>query len=151
MADIVSPLVRSRMMAGIRGRNTRPELVLRKALFAKGFRYRIHGNKLPGKPDIVLPKHRSVIFVHGCFWHGHDCSLFKWPGTRADFWKIKIIGNRERDARNVMALLNEGWRVGTVYECALRGPGKFDVQTIADRCETWLVGRQSRLEIAGRK
>jgi DNA mismatch endonuclease, patch repair protein len=97
MADIVPKAKRSEMMAGIRGKNTRPEMLVRRALHAHGYRFRLHRKDLPGKPDIVLPKYRAVIFVHGCFWHGHDCHLFKWPKTREDFWIQKIKNNQERD------------------------------------------------------
>src|SRR3954470_16295918 len=90
MADVVSSGVRSRMMAGIRGTNTAPEMILRRALHAEGFRYRLHDRRLPGKPDMVFPRHHAVIFAHGCFWHGHDCHLFKWPSTRPEFWQTKI-------------------------------------------------------------
>lgn len=86
MADIVSSATRSRMMSGIRGRNTKPEIVIRSLLHRLGFRFRLHVRELPGNPDIVLPRHHAVVFVHGCFWHGHDCPLFKWPETRPDFW-----------------------------------------------------------------
>ena len=110
------------MMAGIRGRNTRPELVIRKALHARGFRYRLHVAGLPGKPDIVLPRFRAVIFVHGCFWHGHDCPLFRLPATRSEFWEAKISRNRERDREVLGALKTTGWRCLTVWECAIRGP-----------------------------
>ncbi len=98
MPDIVAPAVRSRMMAGIRGRNTKPEIFIRKALHARGFRYRLHPRAVPGVPDFTLPRWRAAVFVHGCFWHGHDCPLFRLPGTRPDFWLAKIERNRARDA-----------------------------------------------------
>lgn len=120
MADVVAPAVRSRMMAGIRGRDTRPELLLRRALHARGLRYRLHDQRLPGRPDMVFPKWKAVVFVHGCFWHGHGCRLFKWPATRAEWWREKIEANIARDARDVAALEAAGWRVLTVWECGLR-------------------------------
>lgn len=121
MADIVTPEVRSRMMGGIRGKDTKPEVLLRKLLFASGFRFRLHRKDLPGKPDLVLPKWNAVIFVHGCFWHRHEgCSLTATPGTRTEFWKRKFEDNVERDARNRDQLLSAGWRVATVWECGLR-------------------------------
>ena len=98
LTDIVDEQTRSRMMAGIRSRNTRPELIVRKGLHARGFRYRLHARGLVGRPDMVFRKYGAVIFVHGCFWHGHDCSLFRLPGTRSDFWQKKIGRNRERDS-----------------------------------------------------
>lgn len=108
MADVVDSATRSRMMSGIRGRNTKPEIMIRSLLHHHGFRFRLHVRDLPGKPDIVLPRHHAVIFVHGCFWHGHDCPLFKWPGTRADFWREKIGRNQSNDNLAREALLAGG-------------------------------------------
>ena len=133
-------------MSGIRGKNTRPELLIRKALHVRGFRYRLHCD-LPGRPDICLPKHRAVIFVHGCFWHGHDCHLFKWPKTRPEFWRGKIERNREVDQHSNAALLAAGWRVGVIWECALKGGEKLPVETILDKLESWLIGKGSSFEI----
>ena len=107
-------------MSGIRSKNTRPELVVRSFLHRKGFRFRLHRKDLPGTPDLVLPKYRTVIFVHGCFWHGHDCRYFRLPKTRTDFWDEKISGNRARDAKNRELLLHSGWNVLEVYECEIR-------------------------------
>ncbi len=108
-------------MSRIKGKNTKPEVLLRKELFKRGFRYRIHDKKLIGKPDIVLPKYRTVIFVHGCFWHGHEgCRYFVIPKTRTEWWQNKISGNVERDAKAVIALKELGWRVLTVWECELK-------------------------------
>ncbi len=121
MGDVVSSTVRSRMMSGIKGKNTKPEIIVRKALYRKGFRYRIHQSKLAGKPDIVLNKYKTVIFTHGCFWHGHECHIFKWPKSNVNFWTQKIIGNRKRDQKNIAHLLNDGWNVIVIWECALRG------------------------------
>lgn len=120
MADRVSKDVRSRNMAAIKGANTKPEELVRKYLFSKGFRYRKNVRALPGSPDVVLPKYKTVIFVNGCFWHKHDCKWFKWPRTNADFWKEKITKNVERDARNVELLKDAGWKVLTVWECELK-------------------------------
>ena len=102
MVDVVSKEKRSKMMSGIRYKDTKPEIIIRKALHAKGFRYSLHNNKLPGKPDIVLPKYNAIIFIHGCFWHQHNCHLFKWPSTRPEFWQNKISGNKERDKQNIL-------------------------------------------------
>lgn len=121
MADIISPEQRSALMSRIRGKNTRIELEVRKGLHALGFRYRLGGAGLPGKPDIVLPKHRTVVFVHGCFWHRHDCHLFRWPKSRPGFWKEKITANQERDRRAAAKLKDLGWKVETIWECELRG------------------------------
>lgn len=120
MVDIVDAATRSRMMSGIRGKNTKPEISLRHELHRQGFRYRLHGRKLPGSPDVVLPKYNTVVLVHGCFWHGHGCAVFQWPKTREEFWRAKILQNRERDARQISALSVEGWRVAVVWECAIR-------------------------------
>jgi DNA mismatch endonuclease, patch repair protein len=120
MADVVDKATRSRMMAGIKGKNTKPEILVRKALHAEGFRFRLHVKDLPGKPDIVLPKYRAVIFVHGCFWHGHECKYFRWPTSRKNFWQSKIMGNRARDMRSTNFLRRNGWKVNTIWECQLR-------------------------------
>lgn len=136
------------MMSGIRGKNTKPELMIRKALHARGFRYRLHCD-LPGKPDICLPKHRAVIFVHGCFWHGHGCHLFKWPKTRPEFWEAKIERNRQADVEAEAKLLDAGWRVGTVWECALRGRERLSLEELTTRCAGWLMSGQQRLTIRG--
>jgi DNA mismatch endonuclease, patch repair protein len=133
MADTVSKETRSRMMSGIRGKDTKPELELRRALFARGLRYRLHVKNLPGKPDIVLPRWKTVVFVHGCFWHGHSCSYFKLPGTNEDFWAKKIAGNRANDARQKKALVQGGWKVLTVWECSMRGAAGSKRERFFDR------------------
>ena len=121
MTDIVSPRKRSEMMAGIRGKDTKPEMRVRKALFADGYRYRLHRKDLPGTPDIVLPGRMVAIFVNGCFWHGHlDCNLAKVPSTRRDFWQGKLEHNRQRDKAATEALTTLGWRVLVVWECFIR-------------------------------
>lgn len=120
-------------MAGIRGRDTRPELLLRKALHARGLRYRLHDRRLPGRPDMVFPKWRTVVFVHGCFWHGHGCHLFKWPATRAEWWREKIGANRERDRRNAGELATLGWAVLTVWECELRSCPEGAIEGLCQR------------------
>jgi DNA mismatch endonuclease, patch repair protein len=149
--DIVAPDVRSRMMAGIRGRNTQPEIVLRKGLHQAGFRYRLHAKGLAGKPDLVFPKYRAVIFVNGCFWHGHDCSFFKWPSTRQEFWRAKITGNVTRDESVKERLLAAGWRVLTVWECALKGPGRLAPGEVITRSAEWLQSDSQAKEIRGLK
>ncbi len=148
MADVVDPATRSRMMSGIKGKDTKPELMIRKALHARGFRYRLHC-KLPGKPDICLPKHRAVILVHGCFWHGHECHLFKWPKTRPEFWEAKIGRNRQVDLEAERKLLDAGWRVATVWECALKGRQRLSLEELTAHCADWLVSGQQRLTIRG--
>jgi DNA mismatch endonuclease (patch repair protein) len=151
MADVVTPEQRSLMMSGIRGKNTRPELTIRKLLHGRGFRYRLHDKKLPGKPDIVLPKHRAVILIHGCFWHGHDCHLFKWPSSNEAFWKEKITKNRLVDERSIQSLLAAGWRVLTIWECALKGKQKLPIEQIADDIIVWLESDSEPIEITGGK
>lgn len=120
-------------MSGIRGKNTKPELAVRKALFAQGFRYRLHVKNLPGKPDIVLPKYRTVIFVHGCFWHGHNCRLFRIPSSNRAFWRAKIRRNQENDRKAVGALRKGGWRVISVWECGLRGRNQPNHEQLGNR------------------
>ena len=136
--DVVDAATRSRMMAGIRGRDTKPELVVRRGLHALGFRYRLHDRRLPGKPDMVLPRWRAVIQINGCFWHGHDCTLFRWPGTRVAFWRAKIGRNVERDREVDAALDRAGWRVLTVWECALKGPGRIGADAVMASAADWL-------------
>jgi len=119
--DIVTPDRRSRMMAGIRNRILPARILVRKALFRRGFRYSLGGSGLPGKPDLVFKKHRAVLFVNGCFWHGHGCHLFKWPSSNREFWQEKISANISRDQVNIRACLDNGYRVATVWECAIKG------------------------------
>lgn len=125
-------------MSGIPGKDTKPEILLRKALHAEGFRYRLHDRKLPGRPDIVLPRWKAVILVHGCFWHGHHCHLFRLPGTRTEFWRAKISGNRDRDDRNRQALLAQGWRILEVWECAMRGHGRLSWEVLLAETVSWI-------------
>lgn len=121
MADVHTAAVRSYNMSRIRSKDTKPEIVVRKALFAAGFRFRLHQKSLPGKPDIVLKKYRTVIMIHGCFWHGHDgCKYFVVPKTRTEWWLEKIIRNRSLDETNIKALRKAGWKVKVIYECELK-------------------------------
>ena len=134
------------MMAGIRGKDTRPELAIRKGLHALGLRfrlgdsYRIAGRKLHGRPDLVFPGRRAVILVHGCFWHGHACALFRWPATRETFWRDKITGNIARDAKVRGQLAAAGWRVLEVWECQLKGPGRLQHGEVLSQCRQFLEG-----------
>lgn len=126
-------------MAGIRGKNTKPEMLVRHGLHRRGFRFRLHDRSLPGHPDLILPRHNVAIFVHGCFWHGHDCHLFRWPRTREDFWKEKITGNRERDYRANAQLQSTGWRVLTIWECTFRGKTDADCNAALDKAAAWII------------
>lgn len=135
------------MMSGIRARDTRIEVAVRKALFARGFRYRLNVQRLPGRPDLVLPRYNAAVFIHGCYWHGHDCGLFRLPSTNREFWQTKINSNRERDLRNAAALRAAGWRVAVVWECALRGRGEDAVCKVAHNLARWLAGQRGSIEI----
>jgi len=147
LIDVVSAETRSRMMSGIKGKNTSPEVIIRKALHARGFRFRIHVNNLPGKPDLVLPKYKAVIFVHGCFWHGHSCRYFKVPKTRQEFWLDKIGKNKSRDNKNLLLLQAEKWRVLVVWECAVRSMKKHKSICLVDQISDWLVSDVDWLEL----
>lgn len=149
MVDVVDTATRSRMMSGIRGRDTKIEVAIRKALHARGLRYRTDVRGLAGRPDIVLPRWQAAVLVHGCFWHAHDCGLCRIPATRPDFWREKLEGNAARDARNLATLLDGGWRVATVWECALRGKGPHALIDVADRLATWVRGEDRMIELRG--
>ena len=137
------------MMSGIKGADTKPEIILRKGLHKRGFRFRLHNKALPGKPDLALPKYNAVIFANGCFWHKHDCHLFKWPKSREDFWREKINGNAARDAKNEKLLADQGWRIARIWECALKGKHKLLLDSVLDECAEWLRGSQRTLDIRG--
>jgi DNA mismatch endonuclease (patch repair protein) len=128
--DIISPERRSALMSRIRGKDTGIELTVRKGLHRLGLRYRLGGAGLPGRPDIVLPKYRAVVFVHGCFWHGHVCPLFRLPKTRTAFWQAKIDANRKRDSRNAEELRRVGWNVHTIRECQIRNLTTSEVERV---------------------
>lgn len=146
MVDVVDSATRSRMMSGIKNKNTQPELALRKQLHALGLRYRLHSKDLPGHPDLVLPKWKTAIFVHGCFWHWHGCSLSKMPQSRHDFWKTKLNSNRERDAEKLSQLLKAGWRCAIVWECAIRGKkGRDNLAALAAGLAKWIIEEQETL------
>ena len=148
MVDVVSPADRSRMMAGIKGKNSQPELLVRRMLFASGYRFRLHRRDMPGTPDIVMPRRKVAIFVHGCFWHHHQgCRYAKMPATRPDFWKAKLEANVERDRRAVDKLQALGWRVLCVWECSTRDAEAAAGQRVQrNRGE----GRQHEGELAAR-
>jgi DNA mismatch endonuclease (patch repair protein) len=132
--DVHSPEQRSYNMSRIKGKNTKPELLVRKWLWSRGYRYRLHRKDLPGKPDIVFPRQRKAVFVHGCFWHKHDCRYFKWPRTNREFWKKKINENVRRDQKNYQDLIADDWNYFIVWECEL----KEDIAGLWDRVAEFL-------------
>ncbi len=136
--DSLTPKERSEIMARVRAKNTRPELRVRKLVFALGYRYRLHDRKLPGCPDLVFGRRRKVIFVHGCFWHRHKrCALARLPKSRLDFWLPKLEGNKSRDQRNRRALARRGWKVLTIWECQLR-----DAERLNDKIRRFLDAKR---------
>lgn len=149
MTDIVDTAARSRMMSKIKGKNTKPEKMVRSALHAEGYRFRLHRKDLPGNPDIVLPKYRAAIYVNGCFWHGHECPLFKWPKTREEFWKTKILENMHRDQKNYQKIISMGWRVCVVWECSIRSRSNETQNASMQRLTEWLNVGSSFYEIRG--
>jgi DNA mismatch endonuclease (patch repair protein) len=147
MTDIVAPEVRSRMMSRIRGRDTGPEKIVRSLLFRSGFRFRLHRRDLPGRPDIVLPKYRAVIFINGCFWHAHArCTYATSPSSNRKFWQTKLADNQERDRRNIRRLRQAGWRVLVVWECTVRG--KQNLFELEDQLGIWIRSAAESGELA---
>lgn len=144
MTDVHSPQIRSKNMRAIKNVSTQPEIYFRKLLYQKGYRYRIAPPKLPGKPDIYLPKYKSVIFINGCFWHSHGCKHFKLPQTRRIFWSTKLKDNVNRDQKRIIALINMGYRVLIVWECAILGNIKLSSDLLMILTSTWLSS-QSKL------
>ena len=137
-------------MSRIKGKDTKPEKRIRNALHAEGLRYRLHQKDLPGKPDMVFRKYSTVVFIHGCFWHGHDCHLFKKPSTRQDFWLGKIEGNKKRDIKAIQTLNDEGWKVAVIWECSMRGPGRQDFEKLVrDLCAFIRTGTEIVKEFQG--
>lgn len=141
---------RSRNMAAVRGRNTKPEMIVRRLLHAAGFRYRLHRRDLPGTPDLYLRKWSAVIEVQGCFWHAHDCHLFRRPSDNAEFWSDKHRQNVARDQRNAEAIRTRGMRRLIVWECALRGSTKQDQETLEGSLISWITGSENLGEIRGK-
>jgi DNA mismatch endonuclease (patch repair protein) len=149
MADVVGPDKRSRMMSGIQGKDTKPELAIRKALHARGFRYKLHDKALPGKPDMVFPQYRAAIQINGCFCHVHECHLFKWPTERQAFWKEKLEKNRIRDEKSNKALQQQGWRLLLVWECAFKGALRLPFDQLIEEIEKWVKSDEHYSEIRG--
>lgn len=141
MADVVDKATRSRMMSGIRSKDTQPELLVRSGLHSLGFRYRLHAAGIPGKPDLVLPKYHALILIHGCFWHSHDCRYFKLPSTNRQFWKKKLAANQKRDERVLLQQMALGWRVLIIWECAIRvANSSSSLGSVIGELATWLHG-----------
>jgi DNA mismatch endonuclease (patch repair protein) len=151
MSDVLTHEQRHLNMSRIGPKDTKPEMLLRRGLHAMGYRYHLHWRKLPGSPDIVFPRHKAVVFVHGCFWHGHRCHLFKLPETRADFWLKKISGNEERDKKVLEVLCAEGWRVLIVWECAVRGTQRYSLEEVLQKTEEFLEGDCRVLQLLGKR
>jgi len=151
MTDVHTKQQRSFNMSCIRNKDTKPELLIRKSLFAKGFRYRLHSNNLPGKPDMVFSKYKAVIFINGCFWHYHKCRLSKIPSTRKSWWKKKLTSNMERDRKNKQELLSSGWRVLTIWECSWRGKGSITdrIRIVSREAANWLCSESRRKTVKG--
>lgn len=147
MADTVSPEVRSRMMSAIRGKNTKPELAVRRGLHALGFRYSLHSKRFPGRPDMMLPKYRAVIWINGCYWHGHECGEAKLPKSNEGYWSPKIARNRERDVRNLAAVEAAGWRHLVIWECAFRRKGEAALDETVRKAAEWLTEGSGNAEI----
>lgn len=147
MTDVHSKAVRSKNMAAIKGCDTRPEMLVRRALHQAGFRYRLHVASLPGKPDLVFPRYKAVIFVQGCFWHQHQCAMFHWPKTRTDWWRRKISANRAHDEAVQDKLRELGWRVLLVWECALKGKNKMPPDQLIADISHWLSNGTSFAEL----
>lgn len=147
--DIVSREKRRSMMSGIRSKDTKPEMRIRKALYSRGYRYRLHSSKIPGKPDIIMRKCNAVIFIHGCFWHGHNCKLFRLPKTRTAFWENKINTNRKRDRQVISMLQKDGWRIAVIWECSMRGKGKMNFKDLMDRLTDWIESDSKTLTLTG--
>ncbi len=148
MTDVVNKITRSRMMAGIRGKHTKPEIDLRRALHRLGLRYKLHAAGLPGRPDITLPRHRAAVEVRGCFWHRHEhCPFCTKPASNARFWRAKFDNTVKRDKRNLEALRKLGWRVAIVWECSVKESG---AEVVADKVAAWLQSGRSFKEISSR-
>ncbi len=138
MADKFDKKTRSRVMASVKNKNTKPEVNIRKALFAKGLRYKIHNKNLPGCPDLVFPKYKAVIFIHGCFWHNHDCKHGQLPSTNVAFWKEKLEKNEKRDRRSIVELKDIGWKVKVIWLCQLKNRKNFKSEDAIIEIIEWL-------------
>ena len=147
--DTVDSKTRSKIMSRVKGKHTKPELLIRRALHRKGFRYRLHVKNLPGHPDLVFPKYKAIILVNGCFWHDHGCYLSTKPSTRKEFWQEKFQRNKVRDRKNIEYYRKRGWRVLIVWECALKGRDRQDLDEVIFEASGWLKSDTGLHEIAG--
>jgi DNA mismatch endonuclease (patch repair protein) len=152
MTDVLTAAQRQLNMSRIKGKDTKPEMLVRKGLHSCGLRFRLHDRKLPGHPDLVFPRYGAVVFVHGCFWHAHGCALSKLPRTRQDFWEAKLEANAQRDRKATEALLAAGWRVLIVWECALRGPSRIGSRAMVEQAAAFIrIGSAQHQQLAGRE
>ena len=149
MADVLTPEQRQRNMSRIRGRDTTPEMLIRRGLHARGLRFRVQRKDLPGRPDLVFPRHRCVIQVHGCFWHRHGCPMSMLPKTRPEFWETKLTANVARDRDTKSRLLQSGWRVGIVWECAVRGSARIDKERLFHDVAGFVESGPESFEVSG--
>jgi DNA mismatch endonuclease (patch repair protein) len=147
MTDVLSAEQRKLNMSRIRGKDTKPEMLIRRGLHARGLRYKLHERSLPGKPDLVLPKYHTAIFIHGCFWHLHGCALSKLPATRREFWEAKLTVNSQRDSKAVQELQARKWRVLIIWECALRGRNRPELSEVLDASVRFLLGDITSAEL----
>ena len=150
MVDRFDTSTRSRVMSKVRGKDTQPELIVRRGLHRLGFRYLLHYKALPGKPDLVFPKYRAIILVNGCFWHKHDCNRFSWPATRKGFWRQKIESNVSRDQANLNYYADHDWKVLQIWECALVGSKRRETPEVLNTAANWLRFDEQNAEIRGR-
>lgn len=149
MTDVLTPEQRKLNMSRIRSKDTKPEMLIRRGLHARGLRYKLHDRTLQGRPDLAFPKYKTVIFIHGCFWHSHGCNLSKQPATRQDFWMAKLTSNAERDHKAILSLQRAGWRTLVIWECALRGRGRLQLKQVLDAATSFLQGNSIFAEISG--
>ena len=146
MTDVLTTEQRHLNMKNIKGRNTKPELLIRQGLHRRGLRFRLNNSNLPGKPDLILPRHGVVVFIHGCFWHGHDCPMFHLPETRREFWRNKIESTKIRDLKVHSELLVLDWRILTVWECSMRGKNRMPPDSLIDSCVDF-IHSQARTQV----
>ena len=145
--DTVDKATRSKIMSRVGQKDTAPEMTLRRALHRLGYRYRLHDRKLPGSPDIVFPKYKAVVFVHGCYWHRHGCHLSTTPKSRETFWNEKFEANKARDKRNIEELTAAGWRVLIVWECSLKGKTEIGIDEVIFRATAWMTSNKTMAQI----